>query len=151
MADALLRFPEPGVACAALSVAIPAWIQAVADSYQGDTFAQDLLTKLSVDPSTVPHFSLKDGLLCYNGRLWVANDPVLHHQLLQALHSSPVGGHSGIPVTLRRAKQLFAWRGMTASVREFVSACYTVSKPSQIARGCQVCCSHYRFLKGLGK
>jgi transposase InsO family protein len=47
----------------------------------------------------------------------------LHHQLLTALHASPVGGHSGIPVTLRRAKQLFAWRGMNSSVRAFVSSC----------------------------
>lgn len=40
-----------------------------------------------------------------------------------ALHSSPVGGHSGIPVTLRRAKQLFAWKGMNTSVRNFVASC----------------------------
>jgi hypothetical protein len=35
----------------------------------------------------------------------------------------PLGGHSGIPVTLRRLKQFFAWRGMNAAVRAFVAAC----------------------------
>ena len=49
--------------------------------------------------------------------------PVLHQQLLAALHTSPVGSHSSIPVTLRRANQLFAWRGMNASVRDFVASC----------------------------
>lgn len=63
----------------------------MADSYEGDAFAQELLTKLSVDPVAVSHFSFKDGLLRYKGRLWVGNDPALRHQLLQALHSSPVG------------------------------------------------------------
>lgn len=95
----------------------------MADSYRDDPAAQDMLTKLAVDPDVVPHFSLKDGLLRYKGRLWVGNAPALHLQLLTALHSSPVGGHSGIPVTLRCAKQLFAWRGMNSSVRDFISSC----------------------------
>jgi hypothetical protein len=64
----------------------------------------------------VPNFSLRDGLLRYKGRLWVEQAPALHQQLLAAVHTSPVGGHSGIPVTLRRAKQLFVLRGMNAVV-----------------------------------
>jgi transposase InsO family protein len=123
VADALSRFPEPGVMCDSISVATPAWTQAIAASYQDDPYAQDLITKLAIDPAAVPHFSFRDGLLRYKGRLWVGPDPALHQQLLAALHSSPVGGHSGIPVTLRRAKQLFAWRGLTTAVRDFVSSC----------------------------
>lgn len=41
--------------------------------------------------------------------------------MLNALHGSAVGGHSGIPVTYRRVKQLFAWPGLKTSVQEFVS------------------------------
>lgn len=123
VADALSRFPEPNAECVALLVATPTWTQAVADSYKDDSVAQHMITILAVDPVVVSHFSLCDGLLRYKGRLWVGNTPALHRQLLAAVHNSPVGGHSRIPVTLRRAKQLFAWRGMNAAVWEFVVAC----------------------------
>jgi hypothetical protein len=36
-----------------------------------------------------------------------------------------MGGHSGILVTLRRLKQVFAWKGMAQSVHDFVSKCFT--------------------------
>jgi hypothetical protein len=42
---------------------------------------------------------------------------------MQALHSSPLGGHSGFPVTYSRVRKLFAWRGLKSSVKAFVSSC----------------------------
>lgn len=39
------------------------------------------------------------------------------------MHSSAIGGHSGVSVTYRRLKQLFAWSGMKAAVHSFVTAC----------------------------
>lgn len=38
------------------------------------------------------------------------------------MHSSAIGGHSGISVTYRRLNQLFAWSGMKAAVHSFVTA-----------------------------
>ena len=35
------------------------------------------------------------------------------------------GGHSGIPVTYRHIKQLFAWTGLKSTVQEFVRSCLT--------------------------
>jgi hypothetical protein len=61
VADALSRFPELGATCDSILVATLAWTQAVADSYQDDQYAQELLTKLLVDPTVVPHFSMRDG------------------------------------------------------------------------------------------
>jgi hypothetical protein len=63
VADALSRFPELGSSCAAVSVALPAWTQAVAASYAADPVAQDMITKLAIDPTVVPHYTLKAGLL----------------------------------------------------------------------------------------
>ena len=45
------------------------------------------------------------------------------HLVDQALASPVVGGLSGIPVTLRRLKQLFYWKGMKTQVRKFVQEC----------------------------
>ena len=42
---------------------------------------------------------------------------------LEALHYSPLRVHSGIPVTLRRIKQNFYWKGIRASVHQYVQEC----------------------------
>lgn len=68
-------------------------------------------------------FSLRDGLIRYKDRLWLPGTADLIPKLLDAFHTSPVGGHSGIPVTLRRLKQLFYWKHMRARVRQFVQEC----------------------------
>jgi len=71
----------------------------------------------------VPHFTLEGGLIKFKDRIWLGSNTALHHKVLQALHGSAVGGHSGIPVTYRRVKQLFAWPGLKNSVQVFVSSC----------------------------
>ncbi|WVZ69878.1 LOW QUALITY PROTEIN: hypothetical protein U9M48_018599 [Paspalum notatum var. saurae] len=115
VADALSRRAHIPAVCNALSVASPVWLQSVLQSYTNDADAQSKLARLAIDSEAVPHFSLHNGLLKYKSRIW--------HNIIQALHSSELGGHSGAPVTLRKLKQLFAWRGMTTSVHEFVTAC----------------------------
>jgi hypothetical protein len=83
------------------------------------------MTKLAVDPNAVPHYTLRDGLLHYKQRVWVGHDLALQQKIISAMHSSAVGGHSGIPVTYRRLKQFFAWSNMKSSVQKFVHACIT--------------------------
>lgn len=39
------------------------------------------------------------------------------------MHSTAIGGHSGIPVTYRHLKQHFGWTGMKTVVHDFVSSC----------------------------
>lgn len=92
-------------------------------SYEHDARAQELITKLSVASDAIPHFTLRDGLLRYKSRVWIGSDINLQNQLIQAVHASAVGGHSGITVTYRRMKQLFAWSGMKKAVQSFVNAC----------------------------
>ena len=83
------------------------------------------MTKLAVSENSEPHFSMHQGLLWYKGRIWVGTDMILQHKIIEAFHSSPVGGHSGFPATYRRIKPLFAWTGLKSSVHQFVTACPT--------------------------
>lgn len=94
-------------------------------SYTSDAKSQSLLSKLAVSASAEPHFSLQNGILRYKGRIWVGTDKALQQQLIQAFHSSPVGGHSGFPATYRRIKQTFAWEGLKPVVQQFVTECAT--------------------------
>lgn len=69
VADALSRREHDSIQCSSLSVATPQWCQAVLDGYLLDDATQQLLTKLTVDATSVPNFSLQDGLLRFKGRV----------------------------------------------------------------------------------
>jgi hypothetical protein len=45
--------------------------------------------------------------------------------ILQSLHASGIGGHSGVLATYQRAKRMFAWPNMKQTVTTFVSTCTT--------------------------
>ena len=120
-ADALSR--APAVQCAAISISQPQWLVDVLQSYENDPMAQELLTKLADTSVPTPNYTLQSGLIRYKGRLWIGNDAALRLKLLQAMHASAVGGHSGVPVTYRRAKQHFYWPGLKSAVHTLVSEC----------------------------
>jgi hypothetical protein len=111
--------------CVAVSVVTPQWIKEVLASYQDDPAALSMLTKLSIDPTVVPNFTLVDGILKFKNRIWVGADVSLQNKLLAACHSSALGGHSEVPVTYMRMKKLFAWKGMKYAVHQFVTSCLT--------------------------
>lgn len=88
--------------------------------------------------------STKDWLGTKTGFGWVSN-VTMQHTVLQAMHSSPVGGHSCFPVTYHRVKQLFAWTGMKKNIQYFVASC------ELIATSIQGCFSRWLSLLVLGK
>lgn len=122
-ADALSRHPQMQFTCSAVSSCTPQWITDIAESYRTDEIASAMIAKLAIDGSAVPHFSWHNGILRYKNRIWVGQSPALQQRLLSVFHESAVGGHSGIPVTYARLKQLFAWKGMKHTVQEFVRHC----------------------------
>jgi hypothetical protein len=117
VADALSRRPHADMQLSALSVCEPSWTSSIIQGYDNDSCTQDILTKISVARQSVPNFSLKDGILRFKDRVWVGNNHPLQVQILSALHSAHVGGHSSFPVTYRRIKQLFAWKNMKNDVK----------------------------------
>jgi hypothetical protein len=122
VADALSRRPDSHSATSflALSSCQPKWIDEIVQSYSDDVAAQDMIAKLVLDSSVVPNFTYTNGLLRCKTRLWVGDDVSLHFKLITVFHSSAVGDHSGVSVTYRRLKQLFAWKGMKFAVHDFV-------------------------------
>jgi hypothetical protein len=59
----------------------------------------------------------------YKGRIWIGANSALRTKLISTLHSSAIGGHSGIQATYQRVKRLFAWTGLKLAVGEFVRQC----------------------------
>ena len=111
-ADALSRRPQSVSQVLAISGVQPSWLEEVVESYKDDIKAQELLQQLSVQPKSKNNFQLIQGVLRYKGCIWVGNDCGLHTKICQAFHDTPLGGHSGFPVTYKRIRALFKWVGM---------------------------------------
>lgn len=127
-ADALSRKPPHNSQILSITTATPAWLDRVEDSYATDSRARELLQQLAISPSADGKFTLRNGLLRYQGRIWVGQDLELQHHIIAAFHDSPVGGHSGFPVTYRRLNSLFKWEGMKTQIREYVRTCLTCQR-----------------------
>jgi hypothetical protein len=78
----------------ALSTCTPVWFEKVQQGYNKDDNTQKIISALVVAPGSVPHYTWKDGLLRYKNRIWIRNNAELQLQILQALHTSTLGGLS---------------------------------------------------------
>lgn len=87
-----------------------------------------MLAQILLAPDKYPNYTLVNGILRYKGRIWIGVHSELQHKILMALHSSVIGGHSGIQVTYSRIKRLFAWPGLKKAVHTFVTECSVCSQ-----------------------
>jgi hypothetical protein len=94
---------------------------------------------------------LEEGVIKYKGKVWVGHDASMQLKILQSLHSSPVGGHSGFSVTYKRIKELFAWPDMKKMIKQFVAQCTIGSKQNQKELSILDSYNHCMSLSMLGK
>ena len=94
VADALSRVGHM-MAIQAVSSAQPQWIQEVTNSYVTDKEAQALLARLALVSPDDHGFSLDNGVIRKHGKIWVGHNSAVQTRIIAAMHSSPVGGHSG--------------------------------------------------------
>lgn len=121
-ADALSRQPSEDYT-AAISTSVPKWLETVAEGYQQDPMAKELLQELSISGNNSKGYTLQDGIIKYKGKIWLGNHQAAHQAVLLALHSNGIGGHSGITTTYKKIKMLFCWPGMKEGIKEYVNAC----------------------------
>lgn len=116
------------MALQSVSSSQPAWLQEVINSYITDPAAQQLLTKLAVQSPDQEGYSLSQGLIRHNGKVWVASNFALQTKIIAAMHSSPIGGHLGVNATYYRVKNNFCWKGLKKNVHSFVRQCQVCQK-----------------------
>ena len=121
-ADALSRQPTKPTLLA-ISATTPKWLEIVVEGYQADDQSKQLLAELALTGTNEKGFSLVDGVIRYKGRIWLGSHKEAHTAILLALHSSGLGGHSGITATYQKIKALFAWPHMKQDVKDYISAC----------------------------
>ena len=68
-------------------------------------------------------YSLDKGLIKHHDKIWIGNNSATQTKLINAFHSSAIGGHSGVAATYQRLKRLFSWKGLKQDVDNFVKQC----------------------------
>lgn len=97
----------------------------IQQAYVADSSLKDLMQEVNASPDQHPHYRVVDGFLFRKHRLVVPNNDQVRLVILQWLHSSHQGGHSGIRASTHRIKSLFYWKGLSKSVAEFIQRCET--------------------------
>ena len=90
-ADALSRVGQLLMANA-LSLCQPRWTQEVINSYETNSGARELLARLAICSPDEQGYSLNQGLIRHNRRLWIGSNSALQTKLISAMHHSAVGG-----------------------------------------------------------
>ncbi|KAF7119456.1 hypothetical protein RHSIM_Rhsim13G0234900 [Rhododendron simsii] len=129
VADALSRYGirEEGNLLA-LSVVQTDWLNSLKLGWQTDPALKAIIEELSNDPTSNEGYNLSQGVLTYKGRLVVNSDAQLRAFIMQEIHATPLGGHSGTEKTYRRAKRSFYWKGMRKELFAFVANCDTCQR-----------------------
>ncbi len=123
VADALSRRGIEEGNLHALSTAVPMWANDISGSYTGDTKVQQIITTLLLNPTLPSKYSYQQGIVRYKGRIYIGSVGDLKKVIVNQMHATALGGHSGIDNTYKRLKQLFYWPGMKLDVENRVKDC----------------------------
>jgi len=107
IADALSRRFEIAEECNAVTTQIPAWVQEVIESYEGDQVASNIIQSLTLDSNAATDYKYHNEVLRYKGKLYIGASGGIKRKLIQCIHDSQEGGHLGIQASIHRAKQQF--------------------------------------------
>lgn len=89
------------------------------------------MRKRIIDGELCSEFAIKNDLIYFKNRLWSVDDSAIIPKILEEYHSSVFGGHSGVEYwTFHRIRNVFIWKGMKSSTKNFVDGC--VSKDENI-------------------
>ena len=133
VADALSRRQEavgdsPLHSCLAITAVRPVWMEELQKSYEGDDHCQNIMAQLILDPNAHTDYTMVDGMLRYQGKLYVGSANNIRNQVIQVLHASAIGGHSGQNSCWQKVRSLFHWPGMKQEVVTFIRNCDTCQR-----------------------
>jgi len=89
-------------------------------------------------------FQWKDGLLWYQGKIWIPNDEGIRTTLIAKHHENRRAGHGGMAKTTALIKRQYYWPKIREDIKQFIKSCDTCqrSKPSDMHP--PDCCSQMR-------
>ena len=123
VADALSRKEGSEVLHMAMTVLECDLMLQIQQNYDSDPTTKEIIEALKLSPRSKKHFTWSQEILRRKSKLVVPNNTILRNKILDWMHSSCGGGHSGREVTRQRVKGLFYWKGMTTDIQAFIRSC----------------------------
>lgn len=112
----------------AVSIIQPDWVQQITQSYVDDNEFQQIIAQLLIEPQSQPDYQYVHGLLKKDTRIVVGTSTDIRMQLIEAMHHSPLGGHSGQTACYQRLRSLFFWPLLKQDVVQVVRNCVTCQR-----------------------
>ncbi|KAJ4801510.1 polyprotein [Rhynchospora pubera] len=106
----------------AVTELIPQWVEEVKSSYDNDPWLEEIKEK-EIREGANCKFTQHLGIWRYKGRLCIGNNQNWRNHIIQEVHDSSIGGHSGILATYKRIKGSFYWPHMKEDVYQYVISC----------------------------
>lgn len=129
VADALSRIPDTqGGQYFILSMPNFIFLDQLRQTMHADPDFQELSTAIQTNPQANVDYKVHDGLIFFQGKIWIPPTCTFKSSLLEEFHNTPLGGHMGINKTLSRLQSNFFWQGMRKDVQEFVAQCNICQK-----------------------
>lgn len=122
-ADALSRCHDGSGQHMAITGLVFQYLDQLRAYYRDDIHGRNMVQKAQTEGGASLGITLQDGLLLNQGRIVVPENHPL--QEVREFHSTVMGGHAGLPKTLKRKRLAahFYWPKMRDSVTHFVNAC----------------------------
>ncbi|KAL0331636.1 UNVERIFIED_CONTAM: Transposon Ty3-G Gag-Pol polyprotein [Sesamum angustifolium] len=111
-----------------VTVVIPNWVTDIVRSYDGDDEFLPVIQAKSIDDAAYPMFSLQGGVLRKEGRICVGKNTDVRQRIVQVLHDSSIGDHSGINGTYQRVRSMFFWGKLKEDVVQWIQSCDVCQK-----------------------
>ncbi|KAL0443844.1 UNVERIFIED_CONTAM: hypothetical protein Slati_2107100 [Sesamum latifolium] len=152
VADALSRHPSPPLfLLSAVSSTIPALFEKLRDYYANHLAGQSLVSRLTMNASSLLQYSARHSLMLFKGRLFIPDYHGLRHTLLQEFHVTVIGGHSGVQGTYSRLPPPSSGQRCCMISRNLLANVPLAMSPNTPPNGSRGLYSPCLFLAGFGK
>ena len=112
-----------------ISFPTPTWLDELKLTYTSDAATKKIILAIQSGSNIPTGFTFSNDLLFYKGRLFLGSSAQeLKAQVLQQVHASPLGCHSGYLKSFQRLKKDFYWTGMVGDLKQFVKECDTCQR-----------------------
>ena len=100
-----------------------AFMEWIRQSDQYDDPVVKALKALDMGELHSDEWTCTEGVVLYQGRVYIPDDPQLRHDLVHAHHSAAVTGHPGRWKTLELVSQNYWWPGLSRYIAKFITGC----------------------------
>ena len=122
-ADALSRVEGAEIQHMAMTVLECDLLKQIQQEYTNDEAIKALIEGLKQNPKFKKDYSWSLEILRRKSKIVVPKSVTLRNSILEWLHGSGQGGHSGRDVTVQRVKSLFYWKCLTKGIQNYLRSC----------------------------